>query len=438
MRVAILFATTKSDGGIYQYALTLVHAIERLRQEVSHDDFVLLFPNPRQELPSSLRQRGWTVLPLSHPPTKGIGTVLRRLVGEGPHREAWRAFRRRWLRHQQPDAPTSGLASIRYRADLTSWWRQQGIELVIYPQPNPLAFEAGIPSIVAIHDLQHRLQPEFPEVSAYGEWGRREYVLRNCARHATTVLVDSELGKEQLLFFYGSYGVTADRVQVLPFLPASTLPRDLPATRQREIRSTYAIPERYVFYPAQFWPHKNHARIIEALERLKRFSGVRVPAVFCGSHADPVRKGHYQLLLNIARDCGVEDQITVLGYVPDEHLSALYSGAVALVMPTFFGPTNIPVLEAWALGCPVLTSDIPGIREQAGDAALLVDPRSADALANAMLRLWSSEELRKDLIERGKQRLSSYTPEHYRRRLREILADTEARSEPQRPPRPRV
>lgn len=428
-RIAFFPTIERHGGGIFQYSATMVRALQEIAADEPELEVLALLPqwgSPATDLALPAR---WRVVPLADPHAGGLSR-LRRLAGEGPHREMWRALRRWLSRHRPSDAPASGLDPIRYRPDMQEWWRRQGIQLVIYPQPNALAFEVGIPYIMAVHDLQHRLQPEFPEVSADGEWGRREYIMRNGVRHATTVLVDSQLGKEQVLFFYGSYGVTADRVQVLPFLPAITLPRDLSVKTQQEIRSRCAIPERYVFYPAQFWPHKNHARIIAALERLRRVNGVKVPAVFCGSSAGHVREGHSQLLASMAKDCGVEDQITVLGYVPDDHLSALYSGAVALVMPTFFGPTNIPVLEAWALGCPVLTSDIPGIREQAGDAALLVDPRSAEALADAILRLWTSEELRKDLIERGKRTLSSYTPEHYRKRLREILADAEARSGP--------
>jgi glycosyltransferase involved in cell wall biosynthesis len=142
-----------------------------------------------------------------------------------------------------------------------------------------------------------------------------------------------------------------------------------------------------------------------------------VPAVFCGSHTGAQRDRHFQLLMDMARQCGVADQIHVLGYVPDDELAALYTGAVALVMPTFFGPTNIPVIEAWALRCPVLTSDLPGTREQAGDAAVLVDPRMVDALTLGIRRLWTDEALRQDLMARGQQRLATYTMADYRQRL---------------------
>ena len=108
-------------------------------------------------------------------------------------------------------------------------------------------------------------------------------------------------------------------------------------------------------------------------------------------------------------------------------MSGLYAEAAALVMPTFFGPTNIPVLEAWALGCPVLTSDIRGIREQVRDAAMLVDPRSIESLADGISRLWTDERLAQALARRGRRRLAAYTPADYRRRLIEILEEGKRR-----------
>ena len=96
-------------------------------------------------------------------------------------------------------------------------------------------------------------------------------------------------------------------------------------------------------------------------------------------------------------------------------------------MPTFFGPTNIPPTEAWSFGCPVLTSDIRGIREHSGDAALLVNPRSAEAVAEGMRRLWTDDGLRQTLIQRGRIRIARYTPEDFRRTLAEILEEATMR-----------
>ena len=96
-------------------------------------------------------------------------------------------------------------------------------------------------------------------------------------------------------------------------------------------------------------------------------------------------------------------------------------------MPTFFGPTNIPILEAWAFGCPVLTSDIRGIREQVQNAAILVDPRSVDAIADGIYRLWTDESLTRCLTNLGRRRLASHTRDDYRRRLLAILDEAKMR-----------
>jgi glycosyltransferase involved in cell wall biosynthesis len=114
----------------------------------------------------------------------------------------------------------------------------------------------------------------------------------------------------------------------------------------------------------------------------------------------------------------------------------LYSQAVGLVMPTFFGPTNIPILEAWMCGCPTITSDIRGVREQAGDAAILVDPRSVDAIAAAMLQLWRDPETRADLARRGTERARYYAGTDYASLVGEIVDDVGRRVAAGRIPAP--
>jgi glycosyltransferase involved in cell wall biosynthesis len=190
------------------------------------------------------------------------------------------------------------------------------------------------------------------------------------------------------------------------------------------VKERYQLPDDYLFYPAQFWPHKNHIGIVRALAILKNERRLVPPVLFCGAASDEIREQNYAALQIEARELGVSDQIHYIGYVPDGDMSALYTGASALVMPTFFGPTNIPVLEAWACGCPVLTSDIRGIREQVGDAALLADPASPEAIADAIARIITDNELRDRLISSGMARLASYSPEEYGLRLRQILNET--------------
>ncbi len=438
MRIGIVPNLDPASGGVYQYSQTILHALDVWSQNGCEDRFVLFTHDAQIRRPYiSARPGFWEIKPLELPSfgSKFLDRI-RAIVGEGPHRDAWRWLRKQLTRYGHSIRKLPNPEVVQRRSDLRDWFRRSNVELVMYPHPTHISFEAGVPYIIAVHDLQHRLQPEFPEVSANGAWEHREYLFRNACKHATVILADSEVGKEDILECYGSYGVTADRVKVLPYLPATYLAVDVSEAEQRRIRAVYHLPDHYLFYPAQFWPHKNHARIVEALGMLKQREHLEPTIVFCGSYTGEIRENAYRSLISVASGLGVESQIKYLGYVPDEDMSALYAGAVALVMPTFFGPTNIPVLEAWAFRCPVLTSDIRGIREQVGDAAVLVDPRSVESIAEGISQLWTDEETRTRLRDAGYRRISSYTPDDFRNHLVDILEEAKDRVRFNAEPRP--
>ena len=424
MRIGVVARLNPSDGGVYQYSLTMLQALGG-SDHAPNDSFVLFAGDSDHALLANLKPPVWSIRSL--PPDRQAEppralTALRRLVGEGPHRQAWR-----WLRHRVATVPRKDPDTVVFRPDAHRWFRDCGTDLMLYPVPGPLAFEAGISYVMAIHDLEHRVHPEFPEVASNGEWEFREYYFRNGSRYATLLIADSEVGKQHILEFYGPYGVTEDRVKILPFLPACYLAHDVPAEERHRVRTTYRLPARYLFYPAQFWAHKNHAGLVRALGFLKHERRLTIDLVLAGSHSGDLRKRVFRDVTSLSHRLGVAPHVHYLGYVPDADMSAIYAEATALVMPTFFGPTNIPVTEAWAFGCPVVTSDIPGVREHVGDAAILADPGSLEELAEGIHRIWTDASARARLVERGRQRLSAYTPDDYRRRLMAILDEAKER-----------
>jgi glycosyltransferase involved in cell wall biosynthesis len=343
------------------------------------------------------------------------------------------------LRAAHRFAPTHLLDPDRIWSNRTvhEFLTRQGIDWVFYTTPTVQSFEAGLPYVMPVYDLQHRLQPEFPEVSACGTWERREYLYRNGTRHATLILADSEVGREDILHFYGSYGATADRVKVLPFVPAPYLSSEVTPQERKRVRSMYALPERYLFYPAQLWPHKNHVRLIQAMGLLKE-RGIGVHLVLCGTYSGMIRTAVFKEMMREAHRLHIEKQVQYLGYVPNDDMSALYSEARGLVMPTFFGPTNIPIIEAWLFGCPVLTSDIRGIREQVGDAGVLVHPRSVESIAEGMRRLWEEDGCWRDLVRRGTERLTFYIRDKFRAALSTTITETNLRLKDLRSTRSRL
>ena len=156
------------------------------------------------------------------------------------------------------------------------------------------------------------------------------------------------------------------------------------------------LPENYFFYPAQFWEHKNHIRILEAIDILKR-KNINVNFVFCGKD-----KGNLENINKKINQLSLNNNVKILNFLSNEEIKYVYKNAVALVMPTYFGPTNIPPLDAWANELPVIYSN--HLSEQTLDAALYVDPNSSEDLADKIEKMLKIE-VRKDLINKGNIRL---------------------------------
>ena len=301
---------------------------------------------------------------------------------------------------------------------------------MIYLGMTESSFEVGIPYVMVLHDLLHRSHPEFPESFVHGSPVYYEYLYRHGTSNAVLILVDAEVTKQEVLKFYGPYGITADRIRVLPFFPSPYLPSQVSEEEIERTRTKYGLPRRYLFYPARCWAHKNHARLFEALALLQARDHLEISLVLVGFDAgDPPPRGEIPLrtMRSLSRSCDLRNQVRYLGVVPDEDMAGLYAGATALTIPVLLNATNVPVLEAWQLGCPVITSDLPCIREHVGDAALLVDPTSVESIADGIRRLWVDNPLRRVLAQRGHGRLESCDRQHFSQRLSGIPEDAKSR-----------
>ena len=161
--------------------------------------------------------------------------------------------------------------------------------------------------------------------------------------------------------------------------------------------------------------HKNHEGLFAALEKLRaKYPDIKL--VLAGA-----KQNGYDNAVERVRIHGITDNVIFLGYVPDEHMYELYRRARALVMPSFFGPTNIPQLEAFVAGCPVAVAGVYGVPDQVGDAALLFNPKSVDEIADAMERLWTDDALCAELSAKGKERARQWGPSQFSKRLQSIV-----------------
>jgi glycosyltransferase involved in cell wall biosynthesis len=271
--------------------------------------------------------------------------------------------------------------------------------------------------MTTVLDLQHRLQPWFPEVSRDREWQRREDYFSRYLQRAAFVVTGTRQGRDEIERFYQ---VPRERIRILPLaVPRFSVQADArdPLVDLQRI----GVVGRYLLYPAQFWSHKNHVNLLHALHHLRNELGEDVSLVLVGSD-----RGNESFVREVAQSLGLEDSVRFLGFVSQEDLITLYRGAFALAFVTYFGPDNLPPLEAFALGCPVVMSDVPGAREQLGEAALFVEPSNPRSIAGAVKRLCDFPRERDELIERGRARVGGWTSSDYASGLLALVDEFEA------------
>jgi glycosyltransferase involved in cell wall biosynthesis len=275
--------------------------------------------------------------------------------------------------------------------------KKDGIDLVYFLSSSPIALGLSeLNFITTVHDLCHLDHPEFPEVRNNGEFEARQKYLKTVIPKAVSVIVDSEIGKQNVIEHFSA---AAARVVVMPFSSMFQGNKGNPEPKI-DIREKYKIIGKYIFYPAQFWPHKNHVYILEALKILKGKFSINLSVVFSGGD-----KGNLDYIKRTTQKLGLSQSVQFLGFVDDADLKNLYKDSVALVMPSYFGPTNIPPLEAFSLKTPVIYPNEPGLRDQVGSAALLIDLGDPASLANQLKTLLETPRLREELIDRGVERL---------------------------------
>jgi len=292
--------------------------------------------------------------------------------------------------------------------------KNSNIDVFLYFNTRCLTLD--VPYITIVWDLQHRLQPYFPEVSIRGEWDRRERDFSVTLQRASIVISGTEAGKAEIERFYQ---VPPERIKILPH-PTPRFALEAALSNEKEVLREYNLPEGYLFYPAQFWSHKNHAALLRAIRLLRERYGLVFPLVLVGSDA-----GNQKYVMQLTSEFGLSNQVHFLGFVPLEDLVLLYREAFALVYVSLFGPENLPPLEAFALGCPVIASNAPGAREQMGDAALLVDARDEEEIALAIKSLHDDPCLRQTLVKRGLGRASRSTGETFIKGIFTILDEFE-------------
>ena len=287
------------------------------------------------------------------------------------------------------------------------------IDLVYFLSPNAISQALNdIPYIFTLWDLGHLEELEFPELTSERIFESRELMYTKSLKKAFKVIVDSDYSKQ---YSINKYNLDEKRVEVLKFLPNIRVADDEGSI---DIKKIYNIKNDYIFYPAQFWAHKNHMYILKAIKILKEKKNIDLDVVFSGSN-----RGNLEYILKKAKELGVDDLIHYAGFVPNNQIPSLYKQSLSLVMPTYLGPTNIPPLEAFFYNTSVCYSDKPSFREQVGDAVFYMDLKDPHSLVENIITIKNNKELVDYKLQKGLEILASWTEEDFYKSLIKIFEE---------------
>ncbi|MEA2142978.1 MAG: hypothetical protein QOI64_1408, partial [Solirubrobacteraceae bacterium] len=270
-----------------------------------------------------------------------------------------------------------------------------GVSVVHYPLTLGIPWTRDLPTVLSVHDVQHRDLPQNFS-TAQRLWRRALY--DHCARSATIVVTVSEYSRDRIV---ETIGIDPERVIAIPHgVDRRRFSAD-PAPGDEEALARLDLPERFVFYPASLWPHKNHVVLLDAMARVADDS---VHLVLCGATV-----GKLDTLLAAAADRGLADRVRHLGFVAEDALPAIYRHATALVFPSAYEGFGLPPLEAMACGCPVASSMKGSLAEVCGVAATPLDPEDPEQMASAIDALLLNPHLRQRLRAVGLKHASSFS-----------------------------
>lgn len=275
---------------------------------------------------------------------------------------------------------------------------KHGVELLFCPFTDPVLAESGIPVVSVIHDLQYR---EFPHFFTSQEIRHRQSFMREAAQKADAVVCVSEYTRQAAV---QSLSILPEKTCVIPNCIQGRLKRLSEEERNPLLRQLGVAQRPYMFYPANFWPHKNHRMLLTAYGMFRsRHPEQQLDLVFTGALTAEQGK----LKVYVER-MGLSGHVHFLGYLPENALSAVWSGSSCLIFPSLFEGFGIPVLEAMYYSKPVLCSNTSSLPEVAGNAALYFDPRKPEEILQVMVTLTSDPDIRTGLIEKGQQRLQVF------------------------------
>jgi glycosyltransferase involved in cell wall biosynthesis len=280
------------------------------------------------------------------------------------------------------------------------WWFEHSVARVLnnvkpdvfYSPDGFLSLQANTCSLPVMHDINYEHYPEdLPKLTT---WYYKKYYPQ-FAKKAQRVLTVSEFSKKDIA---DKYKISTDKISVV-YNGADEAYKVIGKEEKESIKQKYAGGKDYFLYVSALHPRKNVKRLLQAFDKVKESSGADIKLVLAGPayFKNKDMQEVYQRMKH-------KQDVVFIGRLNVDELCKVTGAAFALTYVSYFEGFGIPLIEAMQCDVPVITSNVTSMPEIAGDAALLVDPLSIDSIANAMTELLNNENLRKELVEKGRVR----------------------------------
>jgi glycosyltransferase involved in cell wall biosynthesis len=285
---------------------------------------------------------------------------------------------------------------------------------VLYYLKQEECYISNYPFIATNWDIGHISTFPFPEIVK--DFTRRKRFYEKILPKAIFVFCESESGKEEIKRYTS---IDEFKLRVVPTFSGDDAASDIDDVFSASfLKKNELTKNKYYFYPAQFWAHKNHYGLLLAFSRIV-LDYPDLKLVLTGSD-----KNNLNYVRDTISSLGINNNVLILGFVTVKELHVLYKNAVTLVMPTYLGPTNMPPIEAMELNCPVICSELSGHNEILGDAAFYFQPQNITSIEGEMRKILNPvarDELLRKLYIRNKE--SKFKVEFSVKKIEEYLLE---------------
>ena len=357
IRVAYIFETSLKNGGNFQTELSTASRLKKLNIENVEFEF---FSNNKKNL-ETLKKYDFNICYFKK---KYINIIIIQF-----YNFLTNAFLKK-------------LVNFIFKLDsFEKFLISKSVDLVHFNSMSPLALSLKkIDYGVSFWDMGHIDNNAFPESKDnYYSLSTRDFIYQSLADHSLYVITDCIENKENFNF---RYRIVNDKTHVIYSEPSLQLLNNLnkfTLSKKDIIKKYEIITEEYIFYPAQYWAHKNHIYILEALNILNHKYNKKITAVFCGAD-----KNNLAYLKSTTEILKISDYVKFLDFVNEVDIVNFYISSFAIVVPTYFGPTNHPPIEGFFYQKPIFYSDLFSDNEQVRDAVVKIDLKDPKNLAQSL------------------------------------------------------